>query len=196
MKTYFMFLFISIVLSNSLSARSITLTWEPVGDQDLRTYRIHWGSTSRQYDNFTDVGMETSYTLSALQDDVKYYFVVTAIDFWGNESEFSNEAISSGGQQQPSLPERFELKEAYPNPFNAQTVFDFEVPLDSHIKISVYNYLGQEIKVLQDRGFEAGYHRSIWDGTDNNDNPVATGTYFCVLQVDKVRITRSMILLR
>lgn len=196
MKQIIYFILIVLGLSVPLAGKSVTLSWDPVDDADLRTYRIHWGTASQHYEFFADVGTTTTYTLVGLQDDVKYYFVVTAIDFWGNESEFSNEVASSGSQQQPSLPQRFDLGDAYPNPFNPQTSIEFALPVDSRVTISIFNFLGQRIKILEDGMFQAGYHSSVWNATDEIGNPVASGTYFCVLEVDNIRITRSMILLR
>ena len=57
---------------------------------DLAGYKIHYGTSPGTYDSVIDVAKVTTYTVSDLTP-AAYYFVVTAYDEEGNESDYSNE---------------------------------------------------------------------------------------------------------
>jgi hypothetical protein len=79
---------------NALAAQ-ITLVWDPNPETDLAGYRIHYGTDSRSYSVHIDVGNVTSYTVSNLAEGFVYYFSATAYDSLGNESGYSEEAVSA-----------------------------------------------------------------------------------------------------
>ncbi|MCP5002954.1 MAG: hypothetical protein GY941_03250 [Planctomycetes bacterium] len=91
---YFFLLTISIFIytSNICSAQD-TLVWDPNTEGNLAGYNVHYGMSSRNYDSHEDVGNQTSYALTGFLDGSTYYFAVTAYDFSGNESAYSNEVI-------------------------------------------------------------------------------------------------------
>lgn len=76
------------------------------------------------------------------------------------------------------LPTAFSLNQNFPNPFNATTVIQFALPQASHVKLEIFNVLGQRIRVLVDEDLEVGYKQVVWDGRDQSGNPVASGIYF------------------
>jgi hypothetical protein len=67
------------------------LIWDPVTHPDLAGYKIYYGNSSRNYDDTTDVGNQTSWTITGLIDTEPYYFAVTAYDIYATESDYSNE---------------------------------------------------------------------------------------------------------
>ena len=77
-------------LAFSLSAASVTLTWDAVPETDLAGYRIYWGGESRGYTNLMESAGNTN-TVSGLTEGVGYFFAVTAYDTNGLESDYSNE---------------------------------------------------------------------------------------------------------
>ena len=50
------------------------------------------------------------------------------------------------------LPQRFQLEQNYPNPFNPTSTIRYVIPQMGFVKISVYDILGREIRVLVDEG--------------------------------------------
>lgn len=77
------------------------------------------------------------------------------------------------------LPTTIILRDNYPNPFNAGTKIEYELPNPSRVSLKVYNTQGQLVGSLLDDDFEpAGIHSVSWDGTDNNGKPVRSGVYF------------------
>ncbi len=195
MRTYFNILLLLILLISTAFPRTIKLRWDEVDDVIL-TYRVYWGTRSGNYTEFIDAGNRSSFELAGLRDNIRYYLAVTAVDYWGNESAFSNEVVSSGELAPAESPGKYHLDVNYPNPFNSGTSFRFTLPKDSDIDLSIYNSLGQKIKVLAEGPFQAGRRQVWWDGTNAFGEAVSSGAYFCVLQVGPIRLTRSITLLR
>lgn len=72
-------------------ADSVTLVWDPNTEPDLAGYRIHYGTSSGQWNTTIDVGNVTNVTISGLARGVTYYFVATAYNTANLESDPSNE---------------------------------------------------------------------------------------------------------
>ncbi len=81
--------------TTTIYSAQVTLTWDPNSESDLAGYKIYNGNSSGNYDTNIDVGNQTSYTISGLVDGNAYYFVATAYDFSGNESDYSAEVFYS-----------------------------------------------------------------------------------------------------
>jgi hypothetical protein len=82
-------------------AGEVTLEWDANIESNLGGYRLYYGQTSRNYAIDVDVGNQTSYAVTGLQDGETYYFAVQAYAIGGQiSSGFSNEVsttISGGG---------------------------------------------------------------------------------------------------
>jgi len=64
------------------------------------------------------------------------------------------------------LPTVYSLSQNYPNPFNPSTVIEFALPKDAHVRLEVYNIIGQKVMTLVDEVRPAGYHSVKLDGTN------------------------------
>ncbi len=95
-----------------------------------------------------------------------------------------------------SLPQKFELGQNMPNPFNPNTVIVFAVPRPTEIRVEVFNVLGQKVKTLANEFSKAGYKRVEWDGTDDNGSSVASGVYLYRLTAGDFSETKKMLLLK
>ena len=88
--------FLSVLFySNLVSAAEVALTWDANTDPDVAGYMIYYGFAPRDYDYVVDVGDQTTFTLSGLEDGHTYYFSVTAYDTEDLESDFSNEVTKN-----------------------------------------------------------------------------------------------------
>jgi len=94
------------------------------------------------------------------------------------------------------IPERFELRQNYPNPFNPETKITFRISERAHVRLRIYNLLGQQINSLFDKVFEAGSHSVLWDGKDFSGAPVASGVYFYRLDAGEFSEVKKMSLIR
>ena len=69
-------------------------------------------------------------------------------------------------------PRDFALYQNMPNPFNPATTIRFDLPARSHVRITVYNLLGQSVATLVDDVIEAGAHSAVWSPSGSS------GIYF------------------
>ncbi len=94
------------------------------------------------------------------------------------------------------LPYQFELSQNYPNPFNPVTTIAYSIPTRTHVKIDVFNVLGQKVRTLVDEAKQAGSYRIEWNGNDDSGKPVATGVYYYRFQAGEVVQTKKMLLIK
>jgi hypothetical protein len=91
----------------------------------------------------------------------------------------------ANGTPNPSVP--FELHSAYPNPFNPTTTISYSIPAAAAVELSIYNVKGQKVVTLVKQHQEAGAYSTQWNGTDEQNNSVASGVYFYKLSDDSGR---------
>ena len=94
-----------------------------------------------------------------------------------------------------ALPARFALGANYPNPFNPSTIIPYQLPTAMHVRLEVFNILGQHIATLVDGERAGGFHTARWDATDAAGQAMAAGVYFYRLSGDGMHVTRRMVLI-
>lgn len=79
----------------------------------------------------------------------------------------------------------------YPNPFNSSTNLEWQLPKAEHVKIEVFNILGQRVAELVNNKFEAGYHGVSFDASF-----LPSGVYIYTIKAGKFSTSRKMLLLK
>lgn len=97
---------------------------------------------------------------------------------------------------EPLLPQRAELDQNFPNPFNAGTTLTLRIPARTHAAVRVYDVLGRCTATLLEGIQEPGSRLVFWEGTTSAGMPAASGVYFARLETDKLNVTRKLLLLR
>jgi len=87
------FSLVLIVLPVAAHGAEVTLAWDANTENDIKGYKIYYGTASRNYSGSIKVGDITQTTISNFQEGLTYYFAATAYDFDDNESAFSEEVI-------------------------------------------------------------------------------------------------------
>ncbi len=100
------------------------------------------------------------------------------------------------GEVQPSLPEKYALRQSYPNPFNSRAAIRYTIPHRSEISVRIYNVSGQLLRTLTDALQGPGDYTVFWDGKDAHGRDVTTGVYFYRLDAEQYSQTKKMLLLR
>ncbi|HXG00804.1 MAG TPA: T9SS type A sorting domain-containing protein, partial [Bacteroidota bacterium] len=91
----------------------------------------------------------------------------------------------------PAVPEMFFLEQNYPNPFNPTTRIGFSIPHTSHVTLTVFDVLGNEVATLVNRNMNAGSYEVIFNAAG-----LASGVYFYRLQAEGLAQSRKLILQR
>ncbi len=89
------------------------------------------------------------------------------------------------------MPKTFALLPNYPNPFNPPTTIRYQLPVDTHVKLVIYNLLGQRVAAPVDGRITAGSHQISWDASD-----YSSGLYFYKLTAGDKVFTKRMTLLK
>lgn len=95
-----------------------------------------------------------------------------------------------------STPLTFKLIGNYPNPFNPSTTIKFSLPAEGFVELTVYAINGQKICELAGKRFSSGEHAVVWNGRDQQGNPVSSGVYISRLKMEGKVETRRMTLVK
>ena len=98
-------------------------------------------------------------------------------------------------QEKANIPKDFTLEGNYPNPFNSVTAVKFGIPQTARVKITVFDILGRNVRIIADREFAPGYHSILWDGNDGSYRAVSSGIYLIRMQSgDRIFHSRAVLL--
>jgi aminopeptidase N len=184
-----------------VKAGLVLLKWKTATEINNRGFEIERAKVSENIDELnpnrilfstmgfvTGGGSSTTTKGYSFTDNIssfgKYVYRLKQVDFNGNYKYSSNVQVSAGAK-----PTSFTLNQNYPNPFNPTTTIRFEVPKSSRIKLTVYNMLGEAIRVLSDAIFEEGVYEKTFDAKD-----MASGVYVYELKTDNVLLRQKMVL--
>ncbi|MCK4385699.1 MAG: T9SS type A sorting domain-containing protein, partial [candidate division Zixibacteria bacterium] len=95
-----------------------------------------------------------------------------------------------------NVPEAFSLSQNSPNPFNPICEIAYALPTDCQVTLSIYNILGQKVRVLVDEYQDAGHKSVKWDGKDEQGQEVTSGVYFYRIQAGDFAQSKKMVLIR
>ena len=124
--------------------------------------------------------------------------IALQIPYWGGPYCFHVYDPSTGVKEveSPDLPTTYSLSQNYPNPFNPSTEIKFDIPIRSHVTLTVFNVLGQRVATLVDKEMPPGSYVADWNSTSDNGKEVTSGVYFYKLEADDFIQTKKMLLLK
>ena len=198
----------------SVEGEGVHLTWAKAEAADaylvcVSTVRSDFDPCSPVFPEMIPVGNVDSYTLTGLDEDVKYYITVIAVNTnlgpYANQGWYENsvtgvtlQAVNGEGSNPQTgvdelvvEPEGFTLDQNYPNPFNPCTTVQYFLPRTAAVKIDIYDVKGALVKTLVDEQQLAGHHESVFEAGD-----LPSGLYFCRIQAEDFSQIRRMVLLK
>ena len=159
---------------------------------------------SRQwFGPYTDVptmgndGFDENLLYCELGDKVEFkvYKQLTGelIDMEGNIPAWSNQNnyIIDSLREKLYLPEDYSLSSAYPNPFNPATSLNFSIPIESKVKISVYDIQGRLVQELLNDLIKPGTYDIQWLASN-----YSSGIYFINMVSEDFSTTQKITLLK
>jgi type IX secretion system substrate protein len=89
-----------------------------------------------------------------------------------------------------NIPKTFQLDQNFPNPFNPVTTIKYAVPKTAHVRLEIYNALGQRVATLVDANKQPGYY-----DISLNASHLASGIYFYRLHSEYfIKVKKLMVL--
>lgn len=92
------------------------------------------------------------------------------------------------------LPIDYKLYQNYPNPFNPNTTIRYTIAKSNIVNLSIFSINGTLVKELVNGYMPIGNHALVWDGSDKNNNRVASGVYLYRLSNGDKAVSMKMIL--
>ena len=118
-------------------------------------------------------------------DGQRIHYRLKQIDFDGAFAYSEEVAIEQ------VAPRQYALHKNYPNPFNPATVITYEIPVESHVEVTVFDVQGREVEVLVSRAQSAGRHSITFESSN-----LVSGIYFYRLTAGAYEQTGSMLLVK
>ncbi len=192
---------------------TVSVRYEP-GDTIVTTVTIGQGTV------FNIVRKQWTYTIRPRHSTAEGWFTISdsvGYSYGFGEPGWSEYLIGAiiGGRQYGVIndvqvhpaggPSDFRLYQNYPNPFNPGTTIRYFLPHRSHVTLSVFNTLGQQVARLVDGEEEAGYHEVKFDArlsggqarqTGGRGSSLVSGVYFYRLETPGFVQTRKTLLVR
>jgi hypothetical protein len=114
--------------------------------------------------------------------------------FYSND----NTVISQGTKDidLTPVPADFALHQNYPNPFNPTTTILYDLPEAAMVHLVIYDVLGRQVRTLVNQDLTAGYHKAVWDATDDLGRPLSGGLYIYRINTGEHSKTMKMVLLK
>ncbi|MHA1973130.1 MAG: T9SS type A sorting domain-containing protein, partial [Candidatus Hodarchaeales archaeon] len=86
------------------------------------------------------------------------------------------------------VPKEYSITQNYPNPFNPTTQIKFGLPSQSHVKITVFNLLGEVVTTLVNSDMAAGYHEIQFNASN-----ISSGVYFYSIEASSIDGAKSFL---
>ena len=159
-----------------------------------------FGAPSWQFvaEAFSDVDIEenTTPSFADFDDDNKPDLIVSSGQYPTELLFFRNQSVVAVEQNPNELPRQFTLHQNYPNPFNPETTIEYELAQPGHVRLTIYNLLGQRVQTLVDSWQPAGPYRINWDGGgERGARSVSSGVYVYELKIGETVLRKKMVLL-
>ena len=82
------------------------------------------------------------------------------------------------------IPLQTALGVSYPNPFHTSTHIPYQLSTAGHVRVQVFNQLGQLVRVLVDEEHAPGSYYIAWNGKDQYNKPLASGVYLFRMEAE------------
>lgn len=118
------------------------------------------------------------------------------VGFWFADPEIRIPNSTEDEEPPDGIPARFELHSNYPNPFNPSTTIEFDVAAATHVRLEIFNILGQRVSLLVNELKASGRHKVVWNARDDGGSAVSSGVYLYRISADRFVKTRTMTLVK
>jgi hypothetical protein len=158
---------------------SIIIKWKTLEEINCSGFEIE-----RQYENTSWQPIAFIKSLNQINNPTEYRYIDSKLssgryNYRLKQIDYNNNFTYYNLTKyvEVTLPRIDEIFQNYPNPFNAYTTFEIRISSNSWIKMSIYDMIGREVKVILNEFRPAGYHY-----IKANFQDLSSGVYFCRFQ--------------
>jgi hypothetical protein len=148
-----------------------------------------WVNVSLRENTYSDNGLLTETVRSKWRDENwlprKRYEYNYSTD---------REVLSAGAPA--ALPKKIVLSQAYPNPFNPVTTISYRLLEANHVRVDIYDMVGNKVRTLVSQTQNAGTKSYQWNATNDLGQSVSAGMYIYTIQAGDFIQSKKMVLLK
>ncbi|MBN1364981.1 MAG: T9SS type A sorting domain-containing protein [Syntrophaceae bacterium] len=188
----------------------VRLTWNTESELDNMGYKlerqIHTDNPANNWQTIasyeTHLELKGQGTTSApslynfmdpnVQSGVVYMYRLSSVDIFGN-SQIKGTITH---EFRPVTATSILLHNAYPNPFNPSTLIEYLLNDSYNIELTIFDILGHPVRHLLKHHQQPGEYSIQWDGTNDLNQNMPNGTYFCRLTAGEFSSTIKLLLLK
>jgi hypothetical protein len=183
----------------------LTFFWEIAIDPDPLDYATYTFqiATDTAFTNImyeTNTGVDVALELmEILPDENEYWWRVIATDRDSLSTVSETFKFTIGYvsiAEEIALPTEYVLDQNYPNPFNPSTTLRYGLPEDSEVSMVIYDIRGNMVRTIESGAQVAGWYEHVWNGMNNDGQPVSTGLYLTRLRAGSYTKTIQMLYLK
>jgi len=172
-----------IVINSTENEEKVMIEFEPLTDIDKR-FDI-WMLDMDRYCCLEMSDNKCKLNLKKAAPEINLRLIIGTPEF----AQTVNEGISL-------VPFSFNLEQNFPNPFNPQTIINYQIGIQSHVRLDIFNILGQNIQTLVNQEQEPGHYQIRWSGENLEHSRVGSGVYFYRLKAGDYVKTKKMLIIR
>ncbi len=105
---------------------------------------------------------------------------------------WENKFILNDIKENEEIKLNYNLEQNYPNPFNPSTTISFNLKNAGFTNLTIYNMLGQIVKVLINEELYQGKHEVVFDAS----NSLSSSTYIYTLSCNGAQLSNKMMLIK
>ncbi|HLP16898.1 MAG TPA: family 16 glycosylhydrolase [Bacteroidota bacterium] len=107
--------------------------------------------------------------------------------------QISTTGVNTNSQ---TVPDKWEVGQNFPNPFNGTTVIPFILPHDDTITIQFFDLLGRKVSEHQLGTVGKGRHTFSWNARNDIGASLASGPYYYIVKGAQQRAARKLVLVQ
>lgn len=135
----------------------------------------------------------TEYTDFVPLNNTPYHYWLQAV---GNNAGSAKIAGKWNNVRVKEENREFKVGNAYPNPFNASTSIDYQIPEGANVNLVVYDVNGRKVRTIYCGYRDGGSYKANWDGRDSKGRIIGNGIYFYELDAGKYNKTGKLMLVK
>ena len=165
-------------------------------------YDVSLAAYVQEGGGFTFGRSRVRYQHADIENDCQWNDYTFPVDAWQFEppllvEDFNPEIICTALEIDKNFsPQKFILRNNFPNPFNPSTTIEFTLLHDAHLELTIYDALGRTVKNLINEKRFSGKSSIQWNARDNHGQKVSSGIYFVAINAGDFKKMNKMIFLK